>query len=139
MITMSLQQKDKKYLWHPYTQMHDYASRDLLLIDRAEGLMLYDKNGKSYYDTISSWWCILHGHNHHTQITQIAGPEKPVPVVGAAAASRTPDGGTSGGSYNLYRIESRGGQFTCTMSERGARHVGGRVETLVQQRLGDAN
>jgi 3',5'-cyclic AMP phosphodiesterase CpdA len=82
---------------------------------------------------------VLHGHNHHTQITQIAGPEKPVPVVGAAAASRTPDGGTSGGSYNLYRIESRGGQFTCTMSERGARHVGGRVETLVQQRLGDAN
>jgi adenosylmethionine-8-amino-7-oxononanoate aminotransferase len=63
---MSLQQKDKKYIWHPYTQMHDYAARDLLIIDRAKGLMLYDENGKSYYDTISSWWCILHGHNHPT-------------------------------------------------------------------------
>jgi adenosylmethionine-8-amino-7-oxononanoate transaminase len=60
----SLQEKDKQFLWHPYTQMHDYARRDLLLIDRAEGIMLFDHRGKRYFDTISSWWCILHGHNH---------------------------------------------------------------------------
>ena len=63
---MDLQHTDKNYLWHPYTQMYDYQSRDLLIIDRAEGLMLYDEKGKSYFDTISSWWCILHGHNHPT-------------------------------------------------------------------------
>lgn len=62
----TLQEKDRKYLWHPYTQMKDYAERDILLIDRAEGLLLYDQHGKSYFDTISSWWCILHGHNHPT-------------------------------------------------------------------------
>lgn len=62
----TLQQKDKDYLWHPYTQMKDYEARDLLLIDRAEGLLLFDYQGKSYFDTISSWWCILHGHNHPT-------------------------------------------------------------------------
>jgi len=61
-----LQRKDRQYLWHPYTQMHDYARRDLLIIDRAEGLMLYDQEGRPYFDTISSWWCILHGHNHPT-------------------------------------------------------------------------
>jgi len=60
----TLQEKDRLYLWHPYTQMKDYADRDLLLIDKAEGLFLYDQEGKQYYDTISSWWCILHGHNH---------------------------------------------------------------------------
>ncbi len=60
----TLQQIDKKTLWHPFTQMHDYADRDLLLIDRAEGLFLYDADGRAYYDTISSWWCIVHGHNH---------------------------------------------------------------------------
>ncbi len=59
-----LQNIDKKHLWHPFTQMHDYADRDLLLIDRAQGLFLYDFDGKKYYDTISSWWCIVHGHNH---------------------------------------------------------------------------
>lgn len=62
----SLQQKDRACLWHPFTQQHDYAQRDLLLIDRAEGVMLYDGRGKGYFDTISSWWCILHGHGHPT-------------------------------------------------------------------------
>lgn len=64
MTDLPLQEKDKKYLWHPYTQMHDYAERDLLLIDHADGVYLYDAHGKAYFDTISSWWCILHGHNH---------------------------------------------------------------------------
>ena len=26
--------------------------------------LLYDNKGKFYYDTISSWWCNVHGHNH---------------------------------------------------------------------------
>lgn len=62
----NLQEMDKKYLWHPYTQMKDFADRDLLHIDHADGLLLYDMQGKSYFDTISSWWCITHGHNHPT-------------------------------------------------------------------------
>lgn len=66
MADLTLQDKDKKYLWHPYTQMHDYKERDILLINHADGLKLYDEHGKDYFDTISSWWCILHGHNHPT-------------------------------------------------------------------------
>lgn len=27
-------------------------------------MKLYDHNGNFYYDTISSWWCNIHGHNH---------------------------------------------------------------------------
>ncbi|MEW6427990.1 MAG: adenosylmethionine--8-amino-7-oxononanoate transaminase [Thermodesulfobacteriota bacterium] len=61
---MTLADKDRRYLWHPFTQMHDYAERDILVVDRAEGLLLYDDRGRAYYDTISSWWCIVHGHNH---------------------------------------------------------------------------
>ncbi len=63
---MNLIDKGRKYLWHPYTQMKDYEERDMLFIDRADGLMLYDQVGRPYFDTISSWWCILHGHNHPT-------------------------------------------------------------------------
>lgn len=61
---MDLMERDRRVLWHPYTQMKDYEREDLLLVDRAEGLFLFDASGKRYYDTISSWWCILHGHNH---------------------------------------------------------------------------
>jgi adenosylmethionine-8-amino-7-oxononanoate aminotransferase len=35
-----------------------------LLIDRAEGLFLFDAEGNRYYDAISSWWCVVHGHGH---------------------------------------------------------------------------
>ena len=55
---------DRKHVWHPYTQMKDYEHRDPLFVERGEGVFLYDVYGKRYYDTISSWWAILHGHNH---------------------------------------------------------------------------
>ncbi|MDA8164885.1 MAG: adenosylmethionine--8-amino-7-oxononanoate transaminase [Desulfobacteraceae bacterium] len=66
MSEMSLPERDRRCLWHPYTQMKDYARRELPVIERAEGLFLYDLQGRRYYDTISSWWCILHGHRHPT-------------------------------------------------------------------------
>ena len=59
-----LKDLDKRFIWHPYTQMKDFEERDLLFIKRAEGIYLYDVYGRRYFDTISSWWCIIHGHNH---------------------------------------------------------------------------
>lgn len=56
--------KDLKYLWHPYTQMKDCQTFPPVLIERAKGIRLYDDKGNYYYDTISSWWCNVHGHNH---------------------------------------------------------------------------
>ncbi len=71
-MTIDLQEKDRRHIWHPYTQMHDYANRDLLIIDHAQGIFLYDTAGKRYFDTVSSWWCIVHGHNHPTIKAAIA-------------------------------------------------------------------
>ena len=56
--------KDLKYNWHPSTQMQDCARFPPVLIEKARGVKLYDIRGKFYYDTISSWWCNVHGHNH---------------------------------------------------------------------------
>ncbi len=56
--------KDLKYLWHPYTQMKDCETSPPILIEKAKGIKLYDTKGNFYYDTISSWWCNIHGHNH---------------------------------------------------------------------------
>jgi len=57
-------EKDLKYNWHPYTQMKDCQKMPPILIERAKGIKLYDNKGNFYYDTISSWWCNVHGHNH---------------------------------------------------------------------------
>jgi adenosylmethionine-8-amino-7-oxononanoate transaminase len=57
-------QRDLAHMWHPYTQMKDCETLPPVLIDRAQGLKLYDDAGNFYYDTISSWWCNIHGHSH---------------------------------------------------------------------------
>lgn len=57
-------EKDLRYIWHPYTQMKDCQTLPPVLIEKAEGMKLYDDKGNFYYDTISSWWCNVHGHNH---------------------------------------------------------------------------
>jgi adenosylmethionine-8-amino-7-oxononanoate transaminase len=60
----TLLRKDLRHSWHPYTQMSTLVTEPPLLIDRAEGLFLFDAEGNRYYDAISSWWCVVHGHGH---------------------------------------------------------------------------
>lgn len=56
---------DKRFVWHPYTQMKRYVEEtDPLVIDRAEGAVLVDVDGKRYLDGNSSWWVAALGHNH---------------------------------------------------------------------------
>ena len=57
-------QRDLKHIWHPYTQMKDCEQLPPVPVERAEGVKIYDHDGNFYYDTISSWWCNVHGHNH---------------------------------------------------------------------------
>ncbi|MDP3920040.1 MAG: adenosylmethionine--8-amino-7-oxononanoate transaminase [Candidatus Omnitrophota bacterium] len=58
----SLQAKDKRYLWHPFTQMRDWARDEMLVIERARGVYLEDVRGRKYLDGVSSLWCNVHGH-----------------------------------------------------------------------------
>jgi adenosylmethionine-8-amino-7-oxononanoate transaminase len=60
--TKSLANKDKRYLWHPFTQMRDWEKEDILIIEKAEGVTLEDTEGKRYLDGVSSLWCNVHGH-----------------------------------------------------------------------------
>lgn len=59
---MDWQKEDLKYIWHPCSQMKDYETFPPIVIERGEGINLYDINGKCYKDVISSWWCNLLGH-----------------------------------------------------------------------------
>jgi adenosylmethionine---8-amino-7-oxononanoate aminotransferase len=53
---------DKKYVWHPFTQMQEWLVSDPLVIERAEGNYLFDTAGRRYLDGISSLWVNIHGH-----------------------------------------------------------------------------
>lgn len=58
---------DKEYIWHPFTQMKGWNENEQLVIERGEGVKLYDIAGKEYYDGISSLWVNIHGH-HRAEI-----------------------------------------------------------------------
>src|SRR5208283_5853996 len=49
-------------IWHPCTQMKQHETLPLVPIARAEGVWLYDFDGRRYLDAISSWWVNLFGH-----------------------------------------------------------------------------
>ena len=59
---MSLLDRDRAYLWHPYTQMR--TAPVPLPIVRGEGVYLYTEDGRKILDGISSWWVNIHGHSH---------------------------------------------------------------------------
>lgn len=58
----NLEQDDKRYLWHPFTQQQDWEAEPQLIIERAEGSYLIDIDGKRYLDGVSSLWVNVHGH-----------------------------------------------------------------------------
>ena len=53
---------DKKYVWHPFTQMRGYCQDKPLIIAEAQGCRLIDTEGNSYLDGVSSLWTNVHGH-----------------------------------------------------------------------------
>src|SRR5271155_1104163 len=59
-----LAQLDRKFVWHPFTQMRDWLKREPIVIASAKGAMLRDVCGREYLDANSSIWTNLHGHNH---------------------------------------------------------------------------
>ncbi|HEX8646465.1 MAG TPA: adenosylmethionine--8-amino-7-oxononanoate transaminase [Thermoleophilaceae bacterium] len=61
---MSTAADDRRYLWHPFTQQRGWEHEDAPIIERADGVHLFDTEGRHYIDGVSSLWCNVHGHRH---------------------------------------------------------------------------
>lgn len=59
-----LKDSDLRFLWHPYTDIVSFEKTRFPIIERADGLYLYDVNGKPILDGVSSWWGVNLGHSH---------------------------------------------------------------------------
>ncbi|MFQ5574347.1 MAG: adenosylmethionine--8-amino-7-oxononanoate transaminase [Terriglobia bacterium] len=55
---------DQKHVWHPFTQMSEFYSDEPSppMIVRGQGSLLYDDQGREYFDGTSSLWVNVHGH-----------------------------------------------------------------------------
>jgi adenosylmethionine-8-amino-7-oxononanoate aminotransferase len=59
---MNLPKRDRDIIWHPFTQ--EKTAKLPVAIQKAKGAYVYDEDGNSYLDLISSWWVNLHGHGN---------------------------------------------------------------------------
>ncbi|WP_299715366.1 adenosylmethionine--8-amino-7-oxononanoate transaminase [uncultured Tenacibaculum sp.] len=57
---MTLQERDKKHIWHPLKQHQTHPNS--LGIVKAKGCILTDEHGNEYIDAISSWYTCMFGH-----------------------------------------------------------------------------
>ena len=57
---------DKRFVWHPFTDMREWcaAEYEQLVLVEGRGALLRDSKGREYIDGNSSIWTNSHGHNH---------------------------------------------------------------------------
>ena len=57
---------DKRFSWHPFTQMADWCApgHEPLVLVEGKGAVLTDSRGREYLDGNASIWTNVHGHGH---------------------------------------------------------------------------
>ncbi len=61
-IAKQLEQADKEFVWHPFTQMKDWLEEKPLVITEGRDCFIKDVRGRWYLDAVSSIWVNVHGH-----------------------------------------------------------------------------
>src|SRR5438105_6527300 len=64
--TEELIDADKRFVWHPFTNMREWCApeHEPLVLIEGRGALLRDSRGREYIDGNSSIWTNIHGHNH---------------------------------------------------------------------------
>ncbi|HTR44721.1 MAG TPA: adenosylmethionine--8-amino-7-oxononanoate transaminase [Thermodesulfovibrionales bacterium] len=58
----NLEDIDRQYVWHPFTQMKDWVAEKPVIISEGKDCFLKDIYGNWYLDGVSSLWVNIHGH-----------------------------------------------------------------------------
>ena len=64
--TEELIEADKRFVWHPFTNMAECCAptHEPLVLVEGNGALLRDSRGREYIDGNASIWTNIHGHNH---------------------------------------------------------------------------
>ncbi|PCH82660.1 MAG: aspartate aminotransferase family protein [Hyphomicrobiales bacterium] len=63
MTLSNAQTRDVENLLHPYTPLHKLRETGTLVLERGEGVFVFDTNGKAYIEGMSGLWCAALGFN----------------------------------------------------------------------------
>jgi adenosylmethionine-8-amino-7-oxononanoate aminotransferase len=76
---LNLINADKEFVWHPYTQMSDWAKWNNRVIVKGDGFYLVDSEGRKYLDGSASMWCNVWGHTQNKVVQAMIDQLKKVP------------------------------------------------------------
>ena len=62
---------DRRHLWHPYASMTNPPPVNFAV--SAQGTRIRLASGQELLDSISSWWCVCHGHGQPKIMDAIRG------------------------------------------------------------------
>lgn len=122
-----LEDLDRKYIWHPFTQMKEWIEEKPIIISEGRDCFIKDIYGRWYLDGISSMWVNIFGHrkkeideaireqlwkiSHSTllglsNVPAIRLAERLVQLVGKALPPHSPlgKGGQKGGGSSLCKV-----------------------------------
>lgn len=82
---------DRKHVWRPYTPMGPYIEHGApLVVERAQGVYLYDRDGRAYIDGNASWWTATLGHQHPRLLAALAAQSQKFTHVALAEIAHEP-------------------------------------------------
>lgn len=58
-----LTEKDMAHVLHPTTNLYEHRSKGPLLMERGEGIFVFDVNGNKYIEGLAGLWCVGLGFN----------------------------------------------------------------------------
>lgn len=61
--TIDIRSANAQHMYHPMIDPKAVAQSPPLILDRGEGVYVYDIDGKRYLDTVASLWNVNVGHN----------------------------------------------------------------------------
>jgi adenosylmethionine-8-amino-7-oxononanoate aminotransferase len=76
---LNLTNADKEFVWHPYTQMSDWAKWNNKVIVKGDGFYLVDSQGRKYLDGTASMWCNVWGHTQNKVVQAMIDQLKNIP------------------------------------------------------------
>ncbi len=86
---LSLAEKDVQHQLHPYTDARLHREVGPLIIERGEGVYVYDNQGKRYLEAMSGLWSVALGFSNERLIKAAEQQLRKLPFITSSATRLT--------------------------------------------------
>ncbi len=81
--------RDINYVMHPYTNMEKHKETGPMIIERGQGVHVYDDSGKEYIEAMAGLWCTALGFNEERLIEAASKQMRELPYYHVFASKST--------------------------------------------------